>query len=180
MNGVFQAWQPPEFPDYRAGERTFQLLTQVAGRAGRGEDPGQVVIQTFLPDHYAIALARTHDYASFYREELARRRPHGYPPFRSLLQVTLAAVDEDAVRSAAEQLARVPDQLLGLQEAESVEVLGPAPAPIARVRDRFRWQLLLLGPPAQLRFVGREIARRARSKHSGVALRLVPNPVQML
>jgi primosomal protein N' (replication factor Y) len=178
--GVIAADLGLHFPDYRAGERTFQLLTQVAGRAGRGEDPGRVVIQTFLPDHYAIALARTHDYTSFYREEVERRRPHGYPPFRSLLQVTFAAAREDVVRGAAEQLARVPGQLLGLQEAESVEVLGPAPAPIVRVRDRFRWQLLLLGPPAQLRFVGREIARRARSKHSGVTLRLVPNPVQML
>ena len=178
--GVIAADLGLHFPDYRAGERTFQLLTQVAGRAGRGDDPGRVVIQTFLPDHYAIALARTHDYPSFYREELARRRPHGYPPFRALLQVALSALDDDGVRRAAEALARVPSQLLGLQEAEHVEVLGPAPAPIARVRDRFRWQLLLLGPPDQLRFVGREIARRSRSKHSGVTLRLVPNPVQML
>jgi primosomal protein N' (replication factor Y) len=178
--GVIAADLGLHFPDYRAGERTFQLLTQVAGRAGRGDDPGRVVIQTFLPDHYAIALARTHDYPSFYREELQRRRPHGYPPFRSLLQVALSAADDDVVRRAAEALARVPDQLLGLQETGSVEVLGPAPSPIARVRDRYRWQVLLLGPMGQLRMLGHEMARQARSKHSGVTLRLVPNPVQML
>ena len=178
--GVIAADLGLHFPDYRAGERTFQLLTQVAGRAGRGEDPGRVVIQSFLPDHYAIALAQTHDYASFYREELARRKPHGYPPYRSLLQVTLAAAEDAVVRRAAEDLARVPGQLQGLEEARSVEVLGPAPCAIPRVRDRFRWQLLLLGPAEQVRFVGTEIGRRGRSKHSGVTLRLVLNPVQML
>jgi len=177
--GVVAADLGLHFPDYRAGERTFQLLTQVAGRAGRGDDPGRVVIQTFLPDHYAIALAQTHDYPSFYREELARRHPHGYPPYRSLLQVALSAVDEAVVQKAAEDLARVPERMLGPTGDEAVEVLGPAPAPIPRVRDRFRWQLLLLGPPEQLRFAGREIARRARS-HRGVKLRLVANPVSML
>jgi len=178
--GVIAADLGLHFPDFRAGERTFQLLTQVAGRAGRGEDPGRVVIQTFLPKHYAIAHAQTHDYVQFYREELERRRPHGYPPFRSLLQVSLSGVDEQAVSGAAQQLARVPERMLGGADGVSpIQVLGPAPAPIARVRDRFRWQLLLLGPREELRFAGQAIAGAAR-RFKGVDLRLVANPLSML
>src|SRR5262249_53836781 len=103
--GVVAADLGLHFPDFRAGERTFQLLTQVAGRAGRGDDPGRVVIQTFLPEHYAIALARTHDSPRFYREEIARRRPHGWPPFRELVQVAFSGRRAPAVEAAAFALA---------------------------------------------------------------------------
>jgi len=177
--GVIAADMGLHFPDYRAGERTFQLLTQVAGRAGRGDDPGRVVIQTFLPEHYAIALAQTHDFSSFYREELARRQPHGYPPYRALVHVVLSSLDEDAVRTAAEDLAQLAGRLPGPTDGAPVEVLGPAPAPILRVRDRFRWQLILLGERRELRPLAAALAERAR-RHSGVAIRLVQNPVQML
>ncbi len=174
--GVVAADLGLHFPDFRAGERTFQLLTQVAGRAGRGEDPGRVVIQTFLPDHYAIALARTHDYESFYREELRRREPHGYPPFRELSQLALSGVDAAVVEAAAVTLAERARSVPG---AAGLEVLGPAPAPLARLRDRYRWQVLLLGDHETLRDAGRELLARSR-KLRGVAVRLVPGPVSML
>ena len=174
--GVIAADLGLHFPDYRAGERTFQLLTQVAGRAGRGIRPGRVVIQTFLPDHYAIALARSHDYPSFLREELARREPHGYPPFRALALVDVSGTDADAAAGLAEALA----QLARGDAGNGVEVLGPAPAPLARVRGRFRWHLLLLGPPGALRAAARELARSARARARQMRVRVVLSPTQML
>jgi primosomal protein N' (replication factor Y) len=177
--GVLAADLGLHFPDFRAGERTFQLLTQVAGRAGRGEEPGRVVIQSFLPKHYAIALARTHDYPGFYREELARRRPHGYPPFRSVVHVLVAGADHDAVESAAALLATRAKSVLR-PDSEPFELLGPAPAPIPRIRDRFRWQLLLLGGRESVREIGRELQRFGRRQLRGVTLRVDPAPLQML
>jgi primosomal protein N' (replication factor Y) len=179
--GVIAADLGLHFPDFRAGERTFQLLTQVAGRAGRGHEPGRVVIQTFLPDHYAIACARTHAYADFYREELRRRRPHGYPPFRALVRVLLSGLDASAVESAARSLGASADSVpVPDPEAPGIEVLGPAPAPLARIRDRFRWQLLVLGAPEAVREVAHELERQTRGRFRGVQIRLEVAPLQML
>ena len=176
--GVVAADLGLHFPDFRASERTFQLLTQVAGRAGRGEEPGRVVIQTFLPHHYAIALSRMHDYPRFLREELSRRKPHGYPPYRNMLQASLSGKKEDVVEGAAGALAEWARAAPGARDV--VEVLGPAPAPIRRVRDRFRWQLLLLGDREDVRRVALQLRRRARAELSGVDLRLDTAPLQML
>ena len=175
--GVIAADLGLHFPDFRASERTFQLLTQVAGRAGRGEDPGRVIVQTFLPQHYAIELARNHDYESFHREELERRRPHGYPPFRSLWLFGLSGLDARAVEAAATDLAQRAATAPG---AESIEILGPAPAPLARIRDRFRWHVILLGPSRSLRRVSSALLELNRKRYKGVDLRVVPSPVQML
>jgi primosomal protein N' (replication factor Y) len=177
--GVVLADLGLHFPDFRAGERTFQLLCQVAGRAGRGDDPGRVVIQTFLPQHYAIAHARTHDYEGFAREELRRREPHGYPPFRALLLVALSGADGARVESAARAVAQIA-RSVPLAASGGLELLGPAPAPIARVRDRFRWQLLLLGEHDALLDAGRGLAAQTRGRYRGVDVRLVPAPLQML
>ncbi len=177
--GVVAADLGLHFPDFRASERTFQLLTQVAGRAGRGEEPGRVVVQSFLPEHYAIALARTHDYPSFLREELRRRKPHGYPPFRALGQVVVSGRDAAAVERAANALARLA-RSVPLPEGGPLTVLGPAPAPIARIRDRVRWQLLLQGQVAAVREVGRELLRQARTVARGTQVRVDPVPLQML
>ena len=130
-------------PDFRAAERTFQQLTQLAGRAGRGEVPGRVLVQTFRPDHHSVQAAATGDVAGFYRRELAFRRRSGYPPFASLVRVVAADPDEERARRAAVELAR------RLQEASArsdVRVLGPAPAPVRQLRDRFRWQVMVRGP----------------------------------
>ena len=130
-------------PDFRAAERTFQQLTQLAGRAGRGALPGRVLVQTFRPEHHSVQAAATGDVAGFYRRELAFRRRSGYPPFTSLVRLVTADPDEERARRAAVELAR------RLQEAcagSPVRVLGPAPAPIRQLRDRFRWQVMLRGP----------------------------------
>ncbi|MFY9346049.1 MAG: primosomal protein N' [Planctomycetota bacterium] len=123
-------------PDYRAAERTFQLLHQVAGRAGRGEKAGTVVIQTFCPDNYAVAAAAKNDYAAFVQQELHFRKVTGYPPFSRLLRVLAEARQE---REARELLQKAVAPLRSLAD---VEVLGPAPAVIARVKDHWRWHML--------------------------------------
>ncbi|HEV8322523.1 MAG TPA: primosomal protein N' [Myxococcota bacterium] len=141
--GVVAADMSLRIPDFRAGERTFQLLLQVAGRAGRGTVPGRVVVQAFMPEHPAIACARTHDFHSFARAELEVRRARGYPPFGRLAMYRISAEREADARNAAEALARAAARVAA---AHGITVLGPAPAPIARVRNRHRWQLLLRAP----------------------------------
>jgi primosomal protein N' (replication factor Y) (superfamily II helicase) len=124
-------------PDYRAAERTFQLLHQVAGRAGRGDKAGTVIIQTFCPDNYAVEAAAKNDYDSFVRQELAFRKITGYPPFARLLRVLAEARHEvDAQRILRE--ACKP-----LNTMKDVEVLGPAPAVIAKVKEQWRWHMLV-------------------------------------
>ncbi|MFW5924973.1 MAG: replication restart helicase PriA [Myxococcota bacterium] len=140
--GVVLADQSMAFPDFRAAERTFQLLAQVAGRSGRGEAAGRVVFQTFLPDHYAVRCAAAHDYDGFYRAELAQRRELGYAPFSRMVAIRLDAGDDRRVREAARELARVAHHHADVR-AERVEVLGPAPAPLGKLRGRYRHRLLL-------------------------------------
>jgi primosomal protein N' (replication factor Y) len=134
-------------PDFRAAERTFQLLTQVAGRAGRGEMPGRVLAQTYDPEHPAVRFAAAHDVRGFYEAELEARRELGYPPFRRLVNLRVAAASEAAARRAAVLLAARAKERLARDPAlaEQVTLVGPAPAPIARIRGRHRWHLLLKG-----------------------------------
>lgn len=126
------------FPDFRGAERTFQLLTQVAGRSGRGEKPGRVVIQTYHPDHYAVAAAAEHDVKRFVEGELAYRRAFRYPPFYRMALVRFEASREVAAIKAAEQAAAAVPRLAG------VHLVGPTAAPIPRLRGRFRVHFLLL------------------------------------
>ncbi len=124
-------------PDYRAAERTFQLLHQVAGRAGRGEKAGTVVIQTFCPDNYAVEAAAKNDYDSFVQQELVFRKITGYPPFSRLLRVLAEARNE---QEAQQLLQKAVAPLRGLAD---IEVLGPAPAVIAKVKEQWRWHMLV-------------------------------------
>jgi primosomal protein N' (replication factor Y) (superfamily II helicase) len=140
-------------PDFRSGERTFQLLTQVAGRAGRSDRGGRVVIQSYRPDHYAIQAAAQHDYAAFYRREIAFRTEHGYPPVKRLARLVYWDKRLDKAQTAAEKMAV---QLRGRVESmglagEAIAILGPAPAYFARRRSFYRWQILLRAPnPAEI------------------------------
>jgi primosomal protein N' (replication factor Y) (superfamily II helicase) len=140
--GVVSADASLNLPDFRAAERTFQLVSQVMGRAGRGDQPGRVVIQTLAPEHYAVVRAAAHDYEGFCAEELAFRQELGYPPFAHLVGLTLSGTHGPAVEQGAEQTAALLHTLK--REAKSrTEILGPAPAPLNKVRGRFRWQILL-------------------------------------
>src|SRR6185369_5344409 len=124
-------------PDFRAAERTFQLLTQVAGRAGRGDLPGIVLVQTINPDHYAIRMAAAPDYQAFYEKELNFRRMMHYPPFTAMANLLVRSEKrEEALRLSAE-LGR-----LLMPAPEKIKVMGPAEAPVPRLKSEFRYQLL--------------------------------------
>ncbi|HRK21547.1 MAG TPA: helicase-related protein, partial [Fimbriimonadaceae bacterium] len=144
--GVVAADVSLNLPDFRAAERTFQLLSQVAGRAGRGEAPGKVVIQTFSPTHIAVQSARSHDYLKFYAATIREREEANYPPFSKLVNIVFAGSDYAPVVRLAEQAARnlkvaVPDG----------EIVGPASCVIERVQNRWRWHVLVkLRPNADL------------------------------
>ncbi len=140
--GVVQAEGSLYQPDFRAAERTFQVLSQVIGRAGRGVLPGRVLLQAMHADHYGIAFAASHDFDSFYQEEVSFRQELNYPPFGFLAAIRLSATSESSLIKVAEssaQLLRSLKQQLGLR----TEILGPAPAPLYRMRGRFRIQILL-------------------------------------
>jgi primosomal protein N' (replication factor Y) len=147
--GVISADAGLSFPDFRSAERTFQLLTQVAGRAGRGDVPGRVIIQSFYPDHYALRFARRQDYSGFYQQEVAFRELLGYPPFRSLVQVMISAGDAGKCRGIADKVAEeLKASILRHGAKPSFQVLGPAAAPIEKLRGQYRFQVLLKGAAA--------------------------------
>ncbi|MBD2279102.1 MAG: primosomal protein N' [Dolichospermum sp. DEX189] len=130
--------------DYRANERTFQTLTQVAGRAGRGDDPGRVIVQTYTPEHPIIEAVQKHDYQSFCDAELAQRQALNYPPYGRLILLRLSSLDPIQVQNTAQIIATF------LNDKEGFEILGPAPASILRVANRYRWQILLKFAPDAL------------------------------
>lgn len=138
--GVVWADSGLGMPDYKAAERTFSLLAQVTGRAGRGEDPGRVIIQTYQPHHYSVSLAQQHDYESFFAREIAVRAPLGYPPFSRLINIRFSGLEESRVEQGAKAVA---DFFRRHHWAPQVDILGPAPAPLVKLKDRTRWQLLL-------------------------------------
>jgi len=127
-------------PDFRAAERTFQLITQVAGRAGRGDRPGKVLIQTYHPYHYALRHACAQDYEAFYNEEIQYRQNHSYPPFVALASVLVHGPDLSRVRSEALELRRELDRA---NQDRLCRILGPAPAPLARLKREHRFQVLI-------------------------------------
>ena len=129
-------------PDYRAAEKTFQLVTQVTGRAGRGEEPGRVFIQSMRPDHYAIRFARSHDYESMVQQELKVRKSPAYPPFVRLVVLHVQGERESQVRDSSMRLGQAIRSLIA-EKGKNVELLGPAPAPIDRINNIYRWQLML-------------------------------------
>ena len=131
--------------DYRAAERAFQTLTQVAGRAGRGDIPGKVIVQTYSPEHPVIQAVKTHDYNNFSQTELSQRAELNYPPYGNLILLKLSSIDSREVEQAAETLC---DRLTDILNSE-YDILGPAPASVMRVARRYRWQILLKFPPAE-------------------------------
>jgi primosomal protein N' (replication factor Y) len=141
--GVVNADVAMNLPDFRAGERTFQLLTQVAGRAGRGDRAGVVFVQTALPQHYAIRCALEHDYHGFARLELNERKKPRYPPHTRLANVIVSGTDERSVQDAAIDAASWVTQTIGRTGARAVTLTGPAPCPIDKIRARWRWHFLL-------------------------------------
>jgi len=182
--GVVAPDQTLNFPDFRAAERTFQVLTQVAGRAGRGDRPGRVLIQTYRPNHYAVRFAIAHDFAGFAAEELRYREALGYPPFSKLVHLRFEGLNAARVESSARSsAAELRSQNGSRPRVRQARILGPAPAPIERLRARYRWQILLKGRSAgDLRALVRPVMLEAdrRGRNVGVRVAIDVDPYGML
>ncbi|HAP32567.1 MAG TPA: primosomal protein N' [Firmicutes bacterium] len=177
--GVIAADITLNLPDFRAGERTFQLLTQVAGRAGRGDKKGEVIIQTYNPEHYSIRKAAAHNYDAFMQEELRRREDLAYPPFGELLLFTCSALVESTAAAGALELRSRLEQRVSLEEGE--EILGPAPAPLKKIRDYYRFHLLLKGKSLEKKSgMIRIIVWELRAKLKDTRITVDFNPLMML
>jgi primosomal protein N' (replication factor Y) len=178
--GVVDADTGLHLPDFRAAERTFQLIAQVAGRAGRGPRGGRVLVQTHTPTHYALTAASEHDFEAFAERELAMRLSPRYPPHVALINAIVSGPDERGVADAAVALGEWVRGLVGTRAEGRMDVVGPAPAPLARIKTRWRWHLLLRSEDRRL--LGR-VMRYAvrRAPHSG-AVRVVfdRDPVSLL
>ncbi|MGE0556481.1 MAG: primosomal protein N', partial [Gemmatimonadales bacterium] len=157
--GVIDADTALHLPDFRAAERTFQLITQVAGRAGRGPKGGRVLVQTRSPEHHALELARRHDTEAFWDAELALRQEPAYPPWTSLVNLVISGPGEPAVSSESARIADWLGELVAARKLD-VKVIGPAPCPVSRLKDRYRWHLLLKGPSEALGRITRYAAPR--------------------
>jgi primosomal protein N' (replication factor Y) (superfamily II helicase) len=139
--GIIYADQSLHMPDFRAGERTFQLLTQVAGRAGRGDVEGEVIVQAFTPFHPAIQYARRHDFAGFYEQEIEFREQLKYPPVSRVALLTLKGHNEDKVKFSAEHVGKRLEK--ELKDWKDLMIAGPASAPLARADSYYRYQIML-------------------------------------
>lgn len=168
-----------QLPDFRAAERTFQLITQVAGRAGRGDRPGRVLIQTYHPQHYALRHACAQDYAGFYEEEIRYRRNHSYPPFVSLASLVIHGPDLTRIRDTSLELRKELDQA---NDDRACRVLGPAPAPLARLKGEHRIHLLIKAKNRRrLRnVVDRAIAAVTARKHNPRTINVEIDPISIM
>ena len=172
--GIVDADSLLNLPDFRSGERCFQLLVQAAGRAGRSSTSGQVVIQTYNPDEPVIQMAARQDYSGFYNHEIRLRRLLKYPPFTHLLRVVFSAEWEDMVSNEAQSTAAYIADILDAKEDE-ILILGPAPCPINKIRNRFRHQLMVkCNSLPLLRSIARYIINRGTPKNVKIDIDLDP------
>lgn len=167
--GVISADTSLNMPDFRAGERTYQLISQVAGRSGRGKTPGEVVIQTFDPEHYAIQCAINHDYISFFEQELEGRSEVGYPPFSSLINILSSDTDERTARAALDELNEVI-MTLPVSDRKGIKIDGPIPAVLTKLKGLYRWHTLMR---SENRRSVAELLSRAFDAKPGLRRRLV-------
>jgi primosomal protein N' (replication factor Y) (superfamily II helicase) len=174
--GVVNADTALHLPDFRASERTFQLVAQVAGRTGRGDRPGRVLVQTFCPDHPAILRAARHDYLGFVADELPERQKRGVPPFGRLVRLIARGADEAAVRRFMEDLSHT----LGASATPDVRLLGPSPAPVLKIRNLHRWHLRLQAPSPKPLQALLHAALPTISPPNGIELAVDVDPISLL
>jgi primosomal protein N' (replication factor Y) len=183
--GIICADLSLNFPDFRAGERTFQILAQVAGRAGRGTQPGRVVLQTYNPDHFCILTAKDQDYRAFYDHEIRFRRTLKYPPFSRLIHILVAGKDKEQTALYAQNLGEVCRTLQSENRTyrEKVKRLGPVAAPLPRLQKKYRWHILLKGlKPGPLHSMARALMDRVERPVSKTGVKVIVDvdPVDML
>ncbi len=175
--GVINADREMGMPDFRGQERAFQLLTQVAGRAGRGEKPGEVIFQTYMPDHHVIQAAARQEYELFWQREMLEREPLRYPPVSRLANLLFDGPDESAV------IRRATAEADRLRSESGVILLGPAPMPLSRLKGQFRWHITLLSPQVKrlLDLLHQAVAHdREAAARGGVRLQIDMDPASML
>ena len=183
--GIISADLSLGFPDFRAGERTFHLISQVAGRAGRGDLKGKVIIQTHNPDHYVIQAALQHDFQAFYENEKALRKQLRYPPFSHLACLRVKGNNREKTEEAVKRLRMNTDAVLKKwsQRGKEIRVLGPVESPIARIKGKYRWQFLFkCGSSRLLRLLLTEVERLCANdlRSSGVSFLIDVDPYHML
>jgi primosomal protein N' (replication factor Y) len=144
--GVILADVGLNMPDYRAGERVFQVLAQVAGRAGRSPLGGQVILQTFNPNHYVIRAAEKHDYRAFYQRELKYRKQLKYPPFNQLVRLEYRHGRNIRAEKESQRVANLLRQKIEYERRQETEIIGPVPCFYQRLENRYRWQIVVRGP----------------------------------
>ncbi|MEA2040148.1 MAG: primosomal protein N' [Thermodesulfobacteriota bacterium] len=184
MVGVVAADLSLGFPDFRAGERTFQILSQVIGRAGRGDKKGRVVIQAFNPDHYAIRTAMAHDYRLFFEKEIQLRQQLGYPPFSHLVSLRLLGNNKIRTADVARDLTLRIKGILSSwpKRGKEIQVLGPVEATVSRIKGKYRWQILIKSVRVSLlQYFLNEVERLSKQvlRSSGVSLMSDVDPYQM-
>src|SRR5678815_5383438 len=178
--GVINADTSINLPDFRASERTFQLVNQVAGRCGRGADPGLTIVQTFNPTTPAIRLAAAHDYETFAQQELAEREQSGLPPHSRMTRIVIR--DEDHVKciEAARGVARLLTEIAGQFPEGQIRLRGPAPCPIARIADKHRQQIEIIAPNAATMQAFLAKARNAGVLKSDTDMAIDVDPIALL
>ena len=177
--GVIAADASLNVPDFRAAERTFQIISQVSGRGGRGDHPGLVVIQTFTPWHHAIRQAQQHDYAGFYKKELPSRRELNYPPFARLMGIHFSSLNRDRGAKIVADIGKTARNLASEFADGKADVIGPAESPLPRLRGRYRWQMLLRSRDgALLHAFARKLLDEVKGE--GLEIRLDVDPVHFM
>ncbi|ADL07787.1 replication restart helicase PriA [Thermosediminibacter oceani] len=174
--GIIAADTTLNLPDFRAGERTFQLISQVAGRAGRGQIPGKVIVQTYSPESSAVIAACGYNYKAFYREELMNRKKFEYPPFCHMMNLTFTGADQDLVRIAAEDVKKILEHRI----SPVVKILGPIPAPRFRVKDNFRYNILLKSTEPERLIEAGEVLKNLKNLNKKVYLTWDMDPQDLL
>ncbi|MBP3384232.1 MAG: primosomal protein N' [Firmicutes bacterium] len=178
--GIVSADVTLHIPDYRSPERTFQLITQAAGRAGRGDIQGKVVIQSYTPDNYAVQKAAAQDYRGFYEEELMLRGYMGYPPYSDLFQVVFSGKSEQTVKQAAEKWHMQLEEVLSQDE---LQIFRPQPAPMNRIKETYRWCMLIKSPQGKRRMTAaalEKIKQNDKSKKNKYAVTVDINPYSFI
>lgn len=179
--GVLLADSSLHLPDFRSAERTFQFITQVAGRSGRGDTEGEVIVQTFSPDHYSILYASNHDYEGFYKEESAFRKALSYPPYKRIVRILIKGIDQESVEAASNRFKEIIDNQN--QKAEGIDVLGPVPAPFMKLRSKFRRHIIMKGSnPKSLNNLIRNSLQHFHKEghHGNVQIEVDVDPMSLL
>ena len=177
--GVITADTSLNLPDFRSGERTFQMIAQVAGRSGRASKKGRVIIQTYSPEHYSIEYARHHDYKGFYEQEIMLRKEMGYPPFSSIANILISGTVEGEVIKYANDIGRFLDE--HIKQHPGIEKLGPTAAAISRIKNRFRWQIVIKSISEELlRKILEELSENCGEGQSNASISMDLKPQSML